>query len=192
METEPAPAFFLALRHGDTVTVRKMLSTAGAQSWIDYQSDLGYTPLYIAALLNHASITEQLIVARCNIDLHREDGATPLIIAAANGHETVTKQLLEARCNVDLQMQHGESALYNAARNGHASVTKQLIEARCNVDPQLPCGATPLLIAAQKGQAAVRSSSLKPAVTSMLRIISLGPQRCSSRPKMDMLASRSS
>ena len=29
LETEPAPAFFLALRHGDTVTVRKMLSTAG-------------------------------------------------------------------------------------------------------------------------------------------------------------------
>ncbi len=89
METEPAPAFFLALRHGDTVTVRKMLSTADAQSWIDYQSDLGYTPLYIATLLNHASITEQLIVVRCNIDLHREDGVTPLIIAAANGYETV-------------------------------------------------------------------------------------------------------
>ncbi len=80
METESAPAFFLALRHDDTVTVRNILSTAGAQSWIDYQIDLGYTPLHIAALLNHASITEQLIVAR-NIDLHREDGATPLIIA---------------------------------------------------------------------------------------------------------------
>ena len=85
METEPAPAFFLTLHHGDTVTVRKMLSTAGAQSWIDYQSDLGYTPLYIPALLNQPSITEQLIVARCNIDLHREDGATPLIISGANG-----------------------------------------------------------------------------------------------------------
>jgi ankyrin repeat protein len=83
METQPPPAFFLALRHGDTVTVRNMLSTAGAQSWIDWQSDLGYTPLYIAALLNQPSITEQLIVARCHIDLHREDGATPLIIAAA-------------------------------------------------------------------------------------------------------------
>jgi hypothetical protein len=76
MESEPEPAFFLALRHGDTVTVRKMLSTAGAQSWIDYLSDLGYTPLYITALLNYASITEQLIVAHCNIDLHREDGNT--------------------------------------------------------------------------------------------------------------------
>jgi hypothetical protein len=55
------------LRDGDTVTVRKMLSTADAQSWIDYQSDLGYTPIYIAALLNQPSITEQLIEARCNV-----------------------------------------------------------------------------------------------------------------------------
>ncbi len=92
--------------------------------------------IYIAALLNQPSITEQLIVARCNIDLHREDGATPLIIAAANGYDSVTKQLLEARCNVDLQVQDGESALYNAAKNGHAGVTKQLIEARCNFDAQ--------------------------------------------------------
>ena len=129
METQPPPAFFLALRHGDTVTVRNMLSTAGAQSWIDWQSDLGYTPLYIAALLNQPSITEQLIVFRCNIDLHREDGATPLIIAAANGYESVTKQLLEARCNVDLQVQDGESALYIAAKNGHAAVTHRLIVA---------------------------------------------------------------
>jgi ankyrin repeat protein len=144
MQTEPAPVFFLALRDGDTVTVRKMLSTADTQSWIDYQSDLGYTPLYIAALLNQPSITEQLIVARCNIDLHREDGATPLIIAAANGYETVTKQLLEARCNVDLQLQDGESALYNAAANGHAVVTKQLIEARCNINLQMQDGTTSL------------------------------------------------
>jgi ankyrin repeat protein len=137
MQTETAPVFFLALRHGDTVTVRNMLSTAGAQSWIDWQSDLGYTPLYIAALLNQPSITEQLIVARCNIDPHREDGATPLIIAAANGYDSVTKQLLEARCNVDLQC----ISLYNAAKNGHAGVTKQLIDARCNFDAQKKNGA---------------------------------------------------
>ena len=58
METEPPYAFLLALRHGDTVTVMKMLSTAGAQSWIDYQSDLGYTPLYIAAQEGHAAATK--------------------------------------------------------------------------------------------------------------------------------------
>jgi hypothetical protein len=71
MQTEPAPAFFSALRDGDTVTVRTLLSTADAQSWINYQSDLGYTPLYIAALLNQPSITEQLIVVRSMLQRDR-------------------------------------------------------------------------------------------------------------------------
>ena len=107
METVADPAFFLAVRDGDTVTVSKMLSTAGAQSLINYQHALGDTPLLTAL------------------------GATPLLAAAANGHVDVTKQLLEARCNVDLQMQDGESALYIEAKNGHASVTKHVKAAHC-------------------------------------------------------------
>ena len=87
-----------------------MLSTAGAQSFINYQHALGDTPLLTAL------------------------GATPLLAAAATGHVAVTEQLLEARCNVDLQMQGGVSPLHCAAAKGLASVTKQLIAARCNVD----------------------------------------------------------
>ena len=83
METQAAPAFFLAALDGDAETVSKMLSTAGAQSLINYQHALGDTPLLTAL------------------------GATPLLAAAANGHVAVTEQLLEARCNVDLQMQDG-------------------------------------------------------------------------------------
>jgi len=37
IETEAAPVFFLAVRDDDTVTVRKMLSTADAQSLINCQ-----------------------------------------------------------------------------------------------------------------------------------------------------------
>jgi ankyrin repeat protein len=123
METQAAPAFFLAALDGDAETVSKMLSTAGAQSLINYQHALGDTPLLTAL------------------------GATPLLAAAANGHVAVTEQLLEARCNVDLQMQGGVSPLHCAAAKGHASVTKQLIVARCNVDVQKKSGATPLFIA---------------------------------------------
>ena len=124
METQEAPAFFLAALDGDAETVSKMLSTAGAQFLINYQHALGDTPLLTAL------------------------GATPLLAAAANGHVAVTEQLLEARCNVDLQMQDGASALFIAAENGHASVTLQLIVARCNVDLQAACGATALYVAA--------------------------------------------
>ncbi len=37
METQAAPAFFLAALDGDAETVSKMLSTAGAPSLINYQ-----------------------------------------------------------------------------------------------------------------------------------------------------------
>jgi len=70
METVPSPVFFLALRHGDTVTVRKMLSTAGAQSWIDCQDSFGATPLLVAAANGHESVTKQLIEAANGRPLH--------------------------------------------------------------------------------------------------------------------------
>ncbi len=80
METETAPTFFLAARDGDTV--RKILSTAGAQSWIDYQDALRDTPIIVAAAMGHEAVTKQLIEAHCNVDLQMEDGCTPFYLAA--------------------------------------------------------------------------------------------------------------
>ena len=77
--------FHEAARDGDTATVRKMLSTAGAQSLINYQDASGATPLYIAAHNGHASVTKQLIEARCDIELQQNVGYTPLCIAATMG-----------------------------------------------------------------------------------------------------------
>jgi ankyrin repeat protein len=107
--------FHAAARDGDTATVSKMLSTADAQSLINYQDAYGHTPLYIAADYGHASVTEHLIKARCNMDLQTNTGATPLYSAAQNGHASVTKQLIEARCNVDLQQKGGQPPLFTAA-----------------------------------------------------------------------------
>jgi hypothetical protein len=54
---------------------------------------------------------EQLIQARCNVDLEDMDGRTPLHVAAQAGHASVTKKLLAARCNVDLLDCRGLTAL---------------------------------------------------------------------------------
>jgi ankyrin repeat protein len=67
-----------AARDGDTVTVRTLLSTADALSLINTQDASGATPLHFAALVGHASVTKQLIEARCNMNLQTKDGATPL------------------------------------------------------------------------------------------------------------------
>ena len=93
----------LHARDGDTDTVRKRLSTAGAQSLINYHDASVATSLFCAAHNGLAAVTEQQIEARCNIDLQDKDGVTTLCIAAHEGHASVTKQLIDVRCNIDLQ-----------------------------------------------------------------------------------------
>jgi ankyrin repeat protein len=105
----PGREFLLAARDGDTATIRTLLSTAGAQSLINYQDANGATPVFCAAENRHASVTEQLIGARCDTDAQTLTGATPLSIAAQNGHASVTKQLIEARCKIDLEDENGYS-----------------------------------------------------------------------------------
>jgi hypothetical protein len=149
--------FHEAARDGDTVTVRRMLSTVGAQFLINdqYQDAHGVTPIFIAANNGHALVTEQLIEARCNVDLQIKDGRSPIFAAIERGHASITKQLIQARCNVDLELEDGQTPLNTAAAKGHAYVTEQLIEARCNVDHQSGNGMTALHMAAHLGHAAV-------------------------------------
>ncbi len=144
-----------AARHGDTANVRTLLSTPAAQFFINYQDEFGGVCLHIAAFNGHSSVTEQLIAARCNVDLQTKKGDTPLHIAAFNGHALVAEQLLAARCNVHLQNGTGCTPLHSAALNGHASIASQLLAATCNVDLQERNGATALHMASGAGFAPV-------------------------------------
>jgi ankyrin repeat protein len=73
--------------------------------------------------LDHAVVTNQLLDARCNVDLQAEDGPTPLHAAATHGHAAVTEKLIAARCNVDLQEKDGCTPLYLTALEGRAVVS---------------------------------------------------------------------
>ena len=65
------------------------MCTQGALSFIHYQdvdnavdpSTRGFTPVHIAAQNGHVTVTDQLIAARCNVDLQTNDGRTPRYIA---------------------------------------------------------------------------------------------------------------
>ena len=105
-----------AARDGDAAKVSTLLSTQGAQSFINYQKVDGGTALHAAAFGGHATVTKQLIAARCNVDLQMENGRTPLHAAA--GNLAVSKQLIAARCNVDLLEEGGCTALHCAAGCG--------------------------------------------------------------------------
>ncbi len=87
---------------GDAAKVSVLLSTQGAQSFINYQDVLGCTPLRVAAKEGHAAVTEQLIAARCSVDLQDELGGTPLHAAAAayHGHAAVTTYMYIRICIV--------------------------------------------------------------------------------------------
>ena len=106
-----------AARDGHTETVRTLMSTAGALSLINTKDASGNTPLYCAAHNGHASVTEQMIEARCNLDHQDFFGCTPLYAAVQNGHasviHSVIKQLMEAGCNIDVQTKgRGHTALH--------------------------------------------------------------------------------
>ena len=149
-----------AARDGDAAKVSTLLSTQGAESFINCQNSRGATPLHAAAWHGREAVTKQLLAARCSVDLQDVEGATPLHNAALNGHEAVTKQLIAARCSVDLQTENGSNALHVAAHLGHAAVTKQLLAARCNVDFRANNGFTPLHAAAFQGHVDVTKQLL--------------------------------
>jgi len=114
-------SLFNAASDGNTTTVQTLLSKItskpGGQASVNYQNENGYSPLHKAAEKGHTLVTQQLIAARCNVDLQtggsgvdkKKGRATPLIIAAQHGHAAITKQLIAARCNVDLQDDYGYS-----------------------------------------------------------------------------------
>jgi ankyrin repeat protein len=51
----------------------------------------------------HPEITEQLIEAHANSDLHHQNGYTSLMIAAYCGHAAVATLLLASRDDIDVQ-----------------------------------------------------------------------------------------
>jgi hypothetical protein len=65
-----------AVRDGDAAKVSTLLSTQGAQSFINYQGANGNTPLHLAALKGHAAITSQILASRCSVDHQSMDGDT--------------------------------------------------------------------------------------------------------------------
>ncbi len=74
---------------GDAAKVSTLLSTQGAQSFINYQDADGYTPLVFAAGNGHEAVTKQLLAARCHVHLQANDGATALQYAEGQGHTGV-------------------------------------------------------------------------------------------------------
>ena len=73
-----------------------MLSKQG-KSFINYQGAHGYTPLHVAAIKCNASVTEQLIEARCQVHIQDKNGETPLHLAAQQGNARIKFSLAKKK-----------------------------------------------------------------------------------------------
>ena len=71
----------------------RALIEAGAD--VNKATDVGATPLYIAAQNGHEAVVRALIELGADINKAKDDGWTPLFIAAEKGHETVVRALIE-------------------------------------------------------------------------------------------------
>ena len=88
--------------HDDnTAKISTLMSTQGAQSFINYQDAHGRTPLHFSTLQGHATVTEHLIVVPCNVNL----------------------QVKIVRCAVDLQSNNGATSLQPAEHHGHSGIS---------------------------------------------------------------------
>lgn len=67
---------------------------------------------HVAALNGHATVTKQLLVTHCNVDLQDVHGCTPLYVATQGNHATIVEQLLATGCDNDLPDQSGTTS-YN-------------------------------------------------------------------------------
>ena len=70
---------------GDSTKVETLISSQGAESFINYQNEHGATPQHHTTVNDHETVTKLLIEARCNVNLTSCFRRTPLLNVAQRG-----------------------------------------------------------------------------------------------------------
>ena len=97
---------------------------------VEASSQLGETPLMIAALKGHLGIARQLIVAGA---YPNKTGWTPLHYAATMGHIEMMRLLLEAHAYIDAESPNKTTPLMMAARSKNILAVKLLLDEGADV-----------------------------------------------------------
>jgi len=102
------------------------LIEAGAN--VNATTDLGVTPLWLAAQNGSESVVQTLLTAGADPDVTLLLGESALMIAAMSGDATVVELLLKAGANPDVRATRGQTALMWAAGQGYGPVVEALLE----------------------------------------------------------------
>ncbi|KAK4198973.1 ankyrin repeat-containing domain protein [Triangularia verruculosa] len=140
-------------------TIAKTLVSRGAK--VDAKDSEGRTPLWMAALANHAYCVRMLLDEKADYGPGvSPENRTVLWKAASMGHSNTIKAMTvyfrqkgiaPAIMEQERDSENQTSALWIAARNGHTSVAQLLIGFGMNIDSAGHYGQTALWIAARYG-----------------------------------------
>ena len=103
----------------------------------NFETDNGYTPLYIAIYKNHPKIAELLLTYEANPNPKGKDdmGCTPLIWASIKGEKSLVDSLIQNGARLDEVDNFGLTALTKACLNGHLEIVESLLSS--GADPQI-------------------------------------------------------
>lgn len=101
---------------------------------LDSRSDLGRTPLHVAAAEGCPNVLEILLDEGAELETTQDNGWSPLHHAARYGYTKTTQALLEAGADPDRTEDEGATPLHLAARYDQTDVAEMLLEA--GADPQ--------------------------------------------------------
>ena len=121
-----------AAEKGDANKVAKFIKK-GAD--VNFSDNVGWTPLYRAAIKGHVEVVKMLLDAGADIE-KTTSGITPLCWAADNGKTEVVKLLLERGANVNAIGKKNAPALYHAADIGYKDLVNVLLENGADVNVQ--------------------------------------------------------
>ena len=123
--------------YNDHAQIALSLLRAGAN--VNTQTDMGCSPLFVAAMAGNESVIHALCdeeggaIKDIDLNLAKEGGVTPLMIASKKGHLHIVKALLKQKgekgVNANLTMKGGSNAVHIAADNKNTEVLDALIAA---------------------------------------------------------------
>ena len=119
---------------------------------VDYQDEVGNTPLHAACQEGQAECVELLLRVGAIVDRAGAGGVTPLILACESQQLDCVRLLLGAKAKPAARdTANGATALHGACQAGAADCVEALLGARAPVDAVDAAGATPLIVAAYGG-----------------------------------------
>ncbi|CAB1098451.1 unnamed protein product [Ectocarpus sp. CCAP 1310/34] len=135
----------------------------------DALSDIGFTPLYHAAIMGHMAVTHALLAAGADVNLRSHDNVSPLDVAAVKGHVDVATAIIARGADVNAASTSGNTALHHAAACGKAEAVSLLCLKGADVDGLNRQGRTAIQLAAERGHLAATRSLLDAGADATLR-----------------------